>query len=49
MKVSRAFENMLQISMLHIAEIQREINFVLPMLQIPSMWGSHLHQLIKNY
>ena len=36
MKVSRAFENTLQISMQHIAEIQREISFVSHMLQTPS-------------
>jgi hypothetical protein len=36
MRVSQAFENTLQISMQHIAEIQREISFVLHMLQTPS-------------
>jgi hypothetical protein len=35
MKVSRAFENTLQISTQHIAEIQRETNCVLHTIQIP--------------
>lgn len=35
MRVSRAFENMLQISMQDIVGIQRGISFVLHMLRIP--------------